>query len=159
MPASQTRRSATVQRTLGPSLTLFPVTTGELISRTCTTSWSDWSHGDLYLTPEALIRIRLPQPTPEAMRFRNTVGPRLQHRELPPANEADRVLAADPTNRYILLADVRAARLHYGILSDRLALTMGEGVSLKLLWLRFDPALTVLQRELPARVGTAFSLD
>lgn len=132
---------------------------GRLISRSCTTSWSDWNHGDLYLTAEALVRVRLPVPSAEGRRLRDTVGPTPRYRDLPSAEEAGPLLALDPTNRCIRLAEVASARLHRGILTDRLALTTQDGAHLTLLWLRADPAYDVLAHELPERLGAAFRTD
>ena len=132
---------------------------GRLISRSCTTSWSDRHHGDLYLTAEALVRVRLPVPTAEGRRLRDSVGPTPRYRDLPSAEEAGPLLALDPTNRCIRLAEVASARLHRGILTDRLALTTQDGAHLKLLWLRADPAYDVLAHELPDRLGAAFRTD
>ena len=129
---------------------------GRLISRSCTTSWSDRDHGDLYLTAEALVRVRLPVPTAEGRRLRDTVGPTPRYQDLPSADEAGPLLALDPTNRCVRLDQVASARLHRGILSDRLGLTMRDGTRLKLLWLRVDPAYDVLADALPERLGSAF---
>lgn len=129
---------------------------GRLISRSCTTSWSDWNHGDLYLTAEALVRVRLPVPTAEGRRLRDTVGPTPRYRDLPSADEAGPLLDLDPTNRCIRLTEITSARLRRGAFNDRLALTLQDGTRSKLLWLRVDPAYDVLARELPDRLGTAF---
>lgn len=131
---------------------------GRLVSRSCTTSWSDWNHGDLYLTAEALVRVRLPVPTAEGRRLADTVGPTPRYQDLPSIAEAGPLLALDPTNRCIPLADITSARLRRGVLSSRLALSLRDGTHLKLLWLRVDPAYEVLRQELPGSLGGAFGL-
>ena len=65
------------------------------------------------------------------------------------------LLALDPTTRCIRLAEITSARLHRGILNDRLALTTRDGTRCRLLWLHVDPAYDVLASELPERLGTA----
>lgn len=102
------------------------------------------------------MRVRLPVPTAEGRRLRDTVGPAPRYRDLPSADEAGPLLALDPTNRCIRLDEVASARLHRGILNDRLALTLQEGSRLTLFWLRVDPAYDVLAQELPERLGSAF---
>lgn len=114
-PAKEVRRGSR-HSLRDPSHRCSLVITGELISRSCTTSWPDWNHGDLFLTAEALIRVRLPEPTAAAMLLRNSVGPEPQYRELPATANAHSLLAADHTNGYIPLAGVNSARLHRGIL-------------------------------------------
>lgn len=105
------------------------------------------------------MRARLPEPTAEALRLRNSVGTTPQQRTLPVTSSAGSLLTADPTNRYIFFAGVSSARLHRGFLSDRFAVVMKDGVRLKLLWLRVVPAYNTLRRELPGLLGQALGTD
>jgi hypothetical protein len=135
------------------------VIAGRVLSRSCTTSWSDWNHGELVLTDHALIRHRLEEPTEAARKLASTASVTEPPRFVPDPADADQVLRRDATNKYILISDIAEARLHRGILSDRLAITTIRGAKHKLLWLRADPAHAILADQLPMLLGRRFRQD
>lgn len=88
-----------------------------LISRSCTTGWLDWIHGELWITPDALVRLRLGS----GQTLRNGTGPtiRLPERADPnsPQFAPEVARSGHGGNRYIEFDDISAASLRCGILN------------------------------------------
>lgn len=136
--------------------------TATLISRSCTTSWLDWVHGELWLTESALIRTRssLGQTLVNGKSgVSPTLAPAVRPVPIPPHLTPERVAAGHPTNRYIPLAEIASAALHRGHMSDRLNLAMSSGTRHKLLWLSADPAYAILRDALPSALNHRLTLD
>ncbi|MFI7214065.1 hypothetical protein [Micromonospora maritima] len=132
--------------------------TARLVTRSCTTGWADWVHGELWLLPHLLVRRRLSLRETRAHRNGRTVPHPLPG--LPASSlDLDAVAAAHPSNKVLALDGVTEARLHRGILSDRLALTMRDGSRHKLLWLAVDPAYEVLGHALAESLGGRLRRD
>ncbi|MET9406292.1 hypothetical protein ABZX90_11060 [Streptomyces sp. NPDC002935] len=115
-----------------------------LLTRSCTTGWGDWIHGELWLLPSSLVRRRLGFTATVA----NSKGPTV----VMPLPEADVTAGATAlieaehrTNKVIPLAGIASARLRRGITADRLTVHMQDGTQHKFLWL---PAYAVLAHEL-----------
>jgi hypothetical protein len=122
------------------------------VSKSCTTGWFDWVHGELWTSPACLIRRRLgwirtlshglgptvSQPAPESP---------LSSFDLPA------LLAEHPTNKVAYFDAVAGASLTKGITSDALRLTMNDGTQHKFLWLRADPAYELLSNSLRITLG------
>ncbi|EWC59884.1 hypothetical protein UO65_4887 [Actinokineospora spheciospongiae] len=128
----------------------------QLISRSCTTGWADWIHGELWLSPTALVRRRLSFNASRA----NGYGPSVSD-PLPvvPAADLDRgrVLAEHRTNKVIAFGDVGSATLFRGRTAHGLKVVMVGGERHKLLWLVRDPAFAILSGALPAQLGSRVS--
>ncbi|MCZ7423594.1 MULTISPECIES: hypothetical protein [unclassified Micromonospora] len=132
--------------------------TARLISRSCTTGWADWIHGELWLLPRHLVRRRLTLRETRANKDGRTVPVPLP--EVPASSLALRdITSAHRTNKVIPLDEVAEARLHRGILTDRLALKMDDGSRHKLLWLKVDPAHEILGPALGHLLGARFTRD
>ncbi|GGQ73403.1 hypothetical protein [Couchioplanes azureus] len=132
--------------------------TARLISRSCTTGWADWIHGELWLLPRHLVRRRLTLHETRANKNGRTVPVPLP--EVPASALAQRdITSAHRTNKFLLLDEVAEARLHRGILTDRLALKMRDGSRHKLLWLKDDPAHKILGTALGHSLGPRFRRD
>jgi hypothetical protein len=120
-----------------------------LLTRSCTTGWTDWLHGELWLLPTALVR----RPLGLSATVANGRGPTV--RTPLPEGDADEI-AALPTvggsrgGRVIPFADIATASLRRGGSTDRLAVNHHDGTSCKLLWLHRDPAAAVLAQVLAA---------
>jgi Flp pilus assembly protein TadD len=141
---------------------VFVRDTGVLISRSCTTGWSDWIHGELWLTETALIRGRLSLRETRAHGRRGlaaTVSTPTQPIPIPGHLVRTRVTAAHRTNRYLPLTDISWAVLHHGLLNDRLHLTLDTGAKYKLLWLSADPAYDVLCEALADTLKNRFVVE
>jgi hypothetical protein len=123
---------------------------GRLISRSCTTGWADWVHGELWLLPTALVRRRLSLADSKANGLGRTVPepfPTLLAAEV----DHSQVLTAHRTNKVIVFDDVVSGTLFRGRTAHGLKLVMANGQRHKLLWLVRDPAFDVLAEVLPGR--------
>jgi len=128
----------------------------QCLSRSCTTGWFDWIHGELWLSTTSLVRRRLSL----AVTIANGVGPTVRT-PLPEVQLSGlalaRLLGGHRTNRFVDFDAVAQARLVKGMTSDALRLTMRDGTRHKFLWLRRDPAYAVLSSTLPVALGGRFS--
>ncbi|MDA0164228.1 hypothetical protein OM076_28415 [Solirubrobacter ginsenosidimutans] len=134
----------------------------QLLSRSCTTGWADWVWGDLWLRPDALVRVArgwdATRAAAKARRQRG--GGSTVDLDMPVPSEAelrDRT-AATARSRWIALDDIEQARLRTGLTTSRLAVVMRDGERMKLLWLKDDPAHDVLQGVLELRLGARLRL-
>jgi hypothetical protein len=124
----------------------------QCVSRSCTTGWLDWVHGELWCSPTGLVRLRLSWRESRAHGIGPTVQAPLPTTTFGPA-DLRAVLAAHPTNKVIHFQDVAGACLIKGTTTDALELTLRDGGRHKLLWLRRDPAYGVLAEALPVALG------
>ncbi|MEV7526745.1 hypothetical protein [Streptomyces sp. NPDC091371] len=123
-----------------------------LLATSCTTGWLDWIHGELWLLPDSLVRIR--------GGFVDTVVNSIS----PSAREhtATTVIGYDPTtvleghhtNKVIPFDSIAHASLHRGLTTSGLAVTMTDGTRHKLLWLSSEPARRVLTDRLLPVLGS-----
>lgn len=132
--------------------------TATLISRSCTTGWLDWVHGELWLADDAIMRSRLPLAETLAHGYAGspTVAAPPSPVPLPPHKTPERLANSHRTNKYIPFDQIATAALHRGRMIDRLSVTLRTGTRHKLLWLRADPAFALLReamaRSLPGRL-------
>jgi Flp pilus assembly protein TadD len=135
--------------------------TGMLISRNCTTGWSDWIHGELWLTDSALIRSKLSlrQTVENGLRPSVTVSTPTQPVLLPGYLARTRVVTAHRKNRYFSMTEISWAVLHRGVFTDRLRVTLDNGAKHKLLWPRADPASDVLCKVLRDVLKNRFIIE
>jgi hypothetical protein len=120
-----------------------------LISRSCTTGWTDWIHGELWLSPKHLIRRRLGLRQTIANGLWRTVPSSLPEYEI----TADQILAIQSghrSNRVVAWSDVVDANLRRGVLCGRLALTMSDGNRRTFLWFSWDGAFVQLRPAIEA---------
>lgn len=124
-----------------------------LLTRTCTTGWLDWIHGELWLLPEGLLRIRSGFMTTVANSYGSGSGltPRDPYRLI--AHDPAKVLAGHPTNKLIPFAEIATARLHGGVTTSGLEVVMTDGTRHKLLWASWDPARRLLRERLLPLLG------
>jgi hypothetical protein len=125
------------------------VETGRLITASCTTGWGDWIHGKLWLFPHGLLRVRT--------NLRATLGNGLVRTVSGPLptqvfteEEIDRLASAHSTNRWIPSSSISSASIYRGATTSRLNLGLADGMGIKLLWLRRDPAEAELRSALAA---------
>ncbi|MFB6843738.1 hypothetical protein ACFCXS_02495 [Streptomyces sp. NPDC056373] len=124
----------------------------QLIARTCTTGWLDWIHGELWLLPDHLVRVRGGVPTTMMV---GLVGPELA------TPDTFQTLAFDPgtirsahrTNKVLPLAEITYARIHGGLTTSGMTLTMADGTRHKLLWMSMEPARGLLRDRLVPLLG------
>ena len=129
---------------------------GRLISRSCTTGWWDWIHGELWLFDDGLLRVRTDLATTVANRTARTMPDPLPAKTFEPG-ERERGAAMHRTNLFVDWNDVRDAQLRRGVLCGRLRMRMVDGTERKLLWLRSDhadePLAATLAERLSARLA------
>ncbi|MFZ3492377.1 hypothetical protein ACODT5_03900 [Streptomyces sp. 5.8] len=125
-----------------------------LLAASCTTGWLDWFHGELWLLPDSLVRIRGGFVDTVV----NSISPGVRVRE----HTATSVIGYDPaavlnghrTNKVIPLDGIAHASLHRGLTTSGVAVTMTDGTRHKLLWLSSEPAHRVLTDRLLPVLGS-----
>lgn len=122
-----------------------------LLTSTCTTGWLDWIHGELWLLPDGLLRVRSGLLTTLVNSGGSGLTPRDPYRLI--AHDPETVLATHPTNKLILFAQMSAARLHGGLATSGLEVAMTDGTHHKLLWTSWDPARRLLRERLLPLLG------
>jgi hypothetical protein len=115
------------------------VTDGRLVAASCTSGWADWIHGELWLLPEGLLRLRTSFRATLGHRTWPTVRPPLPVRSFAP-DEPGELARGHRTNVWIRWSEVASADLRRGLTTTRLGLTLADGGTHKLLWLRGEPA-------------------
>jgi hypothetical protein len=120
--------------------------TGRLITASSTTGWADWIHGQLWLFPDGLLRVRTDLRTTIRNAVVRTEAP-LPARPFTDA-EIDQLASVHPTNRWVPSSSIRSASLHRGATTSRLSVKLNDGSKIKLLWLRRDPAEAELRSAL-----------
>ncbi|MFF7867274.1 hypothetical protein ACFZCT_12510 [Streptomyces qaidamensis] len=124
----------------------------QLLARTCTTGWLDWIHGELWLLPDRLVRIRGGVPATMTV---GLVGPELAapdtFRTL--AHDPDAIRSAHRTNKVLPITEITHARLHGGLTTSGMTLSMADGTRHKLLWMSMEPARGLLRDRLLPLLG------
>ena len=131
-----------------------------LIAASCTTSWFDWIHGELWLCPDGVLRRSLGLWATLAHGLRGGQAPTVDPNDRPRRTfgpvDVQRIAAAGRRNRWVPWSAVSKATLKLGIVDHSLHLELGPGRREKFLWLNsdggFDLLEAALQRALPGRV-------
>ncbi|MEU8775592.1 hypothetical protein [Streptomyces sp. NPDC048606] len=124
----------------------------QLLATSCTTGWLDWVHGKLWLLPDSLVRVR--------GGFVHTVVNAIASGL--PERTATSVIGYDPvvilgghrTNKVIPFDGIAHARLHLGLTTSGLDVTMTDGIRHRLLWLSSEQARGVLADRLLPVLGS-----
>ena len=126
-----------------------------LISASCTTSWFDWIHGELWLCEGGLLR--------RSLGLRATLGhgrgPTVDAANRPARSfspsEVSQIVAAGRRNRWLPWSQISHATLKRGIIDHSLHVELGNHRREKFLWLGGDGGFDVLEaqmsRALPGR--------
>ena len=127
------------------------VAKGLLVTASCTTGWTDWIHGELWLLPSGLLRIEVGLARTVRHANRRTVT------ETPPVKEftdasIGELLKAGKKNLWIPWTDVRNWRFRRGLASDSLHVQMITGRKYHLMWLKVDRAYKPLKQALERHV-------
>lgn len=128
-----------------------------LLTKSCTTGWLDWIHGELWLLPDGLLRIRSGFMTTLMNGNGTGSGLTAQDPYRPITYDPETVLTAHPTNKLIPFAGMATARLHGGVATSGLEVAMTDGTRHKLLWASLDPARRVLRERLLPLLGARLS--
>ncbi|MFL5626094.1 MAG: hypothetical protein ACJ788_10930 [Ktedonobacteraceae bacterium] len=133
-------------------------TTAILLTASTTTGWLNWTHGELWLFPEGLLRIQLDLLLTFGHGIESTVK-----KEQTEARRFDEKkfhsLISNKRNLWIPRESIVLAYLHRGITVDRLRLELLDGRTVKLLWLPEDNALRTLEAVLKKWLGNALEFD
>ncbi|WP_328342428.1 hypothetical protein [Streptomyces violaceus] len=124
----------------------------KLIARTCTTGWLDWIHGELWLLPDHLVRIRGGVPATMVV---GLVGPELATPDSfqTLVYDPDTIRSAHRTNKVLPLTEITHARIHGGLTTSGMTLSMADGTHHKLLWMSMEPARGLLRDRLLPLLG------
>ncbi|MFJ4896017.1 hypothetical protein ACIP5U_39525 [Streptomyces sp. NPDC088788] len=123
-----------------------------LLARTCTTGWLDWIHGELWLLPDALIRVRSGLMDSVVNSASGSgVSARDPYQVIP--FDVESIRSAHRTNKVLPLAELSSARLHGGLTTSGMTATMRDGTHHKLLWLSTEPAGRLLRDRLLPVLG------
>jgi hypothetical protein len=143
-----------------PTLIIAEMTL-RLISRSATTGWWDWVHGELWIGSDGLLRRR--------RGWLNTIASvglmqDLQARATDPgiqdAFTAEEIEHAVERGGLWIPADtIRGARLRPGIITGRLNLNLADSRSVKLLWAKSRLTYDSLRDALGPLLGGALQLD
>lgn len=119
----------------------------QLLTASCTTGWLDWIHGELWLLPDGLLRVRSSLRKTIAHQNRRTVPDAPVVREFE-EGELEELRRAHRKNLWIRASEIVSADIHSGLTTSRLSLTLASGRRIKLLWLASDPAAGLLKEGL-----------
>lgn len=126
-----------------------------LLTASCTTGWSDWIHGELWLCPDGLLRRALGLGATMAHGTLQTVDPSTPVRRRLTSEEIA-AIGGGRRNRWIRWDSIARAELRSGPLTHSLHLELRDGTRQKLLWLGVDPARARLADVLPSVLGERF---
>lgn len=124
---------------------------GQLVARTCTTGWRDWVHGNLWVMPGCLLRMRSGWLETLANSYGSGTSARKSGHSV--GYDPDAVLAAHRTNKIIPFRDIAAAELRRGLTTSSLTVRMADGTLHKLHWRSSDPAHRLLADRLLPILG------
>jgi hypothetical protein len=144
---------------LKPNTLRGPETACTLVSASCTTSWFDWIHGELWLCDDGLLRRSLGLMTTFAHSrpIRRTVEPDNRATRVFTASELTDIVAAGRRNRWIRWLEVQHATLKLGVADHSLHLDLTGNRHEKFLWLAMDGGFDLLEKEQPARLPGRFT--
>ena len=126
-----------------------------LLTASATTGWHDWLHGELWLFPDGLLRVRLGL----LQTFLHGVGPTVDAQRMEVRNfdeQTFRALISQQSNLWIAREQIVQAYLHFGISEHRLLLHLVDGRKIKLLWLAMDNGISPLKDMLLYWLGDNF---
>ena len=127
-----------------------------LITASCTTSWFDWIHGELWLCPQGLLRQSLGLTRTFRHGTRPTVDPANRPTRTFRLDEIGQILAAGRRNRWITWSEISHATLKRGVIDHSLHLQLGHAHHEKFLWLRIDGGYDLLEQALSTSLPGRF---
>lgn len=128
-----------------------------LASAACTTGWLDWIHGELWLCADGLLRRSLGIGTTMAHGSVPTVDRQARPKRPFTAAERAAIGKARRTNRWIAWASIAAAETRRGPMTDSFHYRLKSGAGGKLLWLRADGAMSLIEAAAGSRLGDRFT--
>lgn len=130
---------------------------GQLAASSCTTAPLDWVHGQLWITPDCLVRVRSSRLAPlvRASAPGHSRRARLAGRTL--GYDPAAVLGAHRSNRVIPLASIAGAAFRRGFATTAFTLEMADGTRHTLFWRTGEPAQRLLTDRLLPLLGERLS--
>lgn len=136
---------------------LQPERVGMLLSKSTTTGWFDWMHGELWLFPDGILRIPVGW-TKTLLCLGYFFDPM---RATPRAFDAAEFyrMITDARNRWIPTNMLVSAELRHTLGADELRAHLADGRTIQLLWLTRDGAFDALQRPLYQWLGPRLLIE
>jgi hypothetical protein len=126
-----------------------------LVSLSCTTAWTDWAQGELWLCPDGLLRKSRGWLATVAGSL-GSAG-RFDHKNRPTRligdEERTRIAAAGNRNLWIRWDQIASAKLQSGPMSHALHLRLADNRKVSLRWLRADGSTDFLRSALEEALG------
>ena len=131
----------------------------QLLTPRCTTGWTDWLWGELWLLPDGLLRLSTGSRGFIAAWTLGIVGAEMPGLVRPvTAGDIPDLLARRGRNRWIPRDQVSDAFLRKGLIQGRLRVVLSDGTRIKLLWLNDDTVHQVLRLTLEEWLGDHLKL-
>lgn len=142
-----------------PTLIIAEVTF-RLISRSTTTGWWDWEHGELWLGSDGLLRRRRGWPnTISSVGLMQDLHARATDPAIQDAFTAEAIeRTVQQGGLWIPGGNIRGGQLRAGIITGRLNLTLADGRSVKLLWAKSSLTYDSLRDALSRSLGDGLQL-
>lgn len=123
-----------------------------LATASCTTGWTDWIHGELWICPDGLFRRSLGLRATMAHGSGPTVDPiGRPRRRFSPTEIAQ--WTSRRRNHWVPWDSIARAELRHGFMTDSLHLELNDGRRRKFLWLAADQAHHVLAPALESSIS------
>jgi hypothetical protein len=128
-----------------------------LVSASCTTGWTDWVHGELWICPNGLLRRSAGLGQTMQHGVGPTVDPTMRTTRAFTPDEITGIAKAGKRNRWVSWESIAAAQAKRGPITDSLHLTLRDGRQLKFLWLRVDQAMSPVAEVVRGHLGERFT--
>jgi len=131
-----------------------------LVSLSCTTAWTDWAQGELWLCPDGLLR----KSRGWLATVAGSLGAagRFDHKKRPTRligdEERTRTAAAGNRNWWITWDQIESAKLQAGPMSHALHLLLTDNRKVSLRWLRADGPTDFLRTALRDALGQRLAI-
>jgi hypothetical protein len=132
-----------------------------LLSITCTTSWTDWVHGDLWLCPDGLLRRsrgwRATFANSSSRGLKRGVDQENRPTRQFSADEIRDIVRSDKRNRWITWEQIERANPGWGLLNHALHVQLLDGRKVSLRWASIDGGFDLLEPVLRDRLGARYT--
>lgn len=123
-----------------------------LATASCTTSWIDWIHGELWVCPDGMFR----RPLGLGATMAHGSGPTVDTVALPKQRLSSADIAQSTSRRrnyWVTWDSIAGAEFRHGFMTDSLHIRLKDGRRLKFMWLAVDQAHLVLAPALKESIG------
>jgi hypothetical protein len=120
-----------------------------LVTASCTTGWTDWIHGELWVSAQGVLR----RPLGLWATIVHGVGPTVRASERPTRTLEDLRSSGDRGDLWIPWTSVVRAELRAGGPNDALHVELLDGRRVSFAWMAHDGARPYLSSVLPSMLG------